>query len=228
IRNTLRRDYPRRRRRPQWHCSVQRNDLVPRAGSLRPPVWISMGWVNDQRQAQRGQLTTTLRRRLTGEVHADPGTLGLYTMDAANYRHVPLAVVLPRSLADVEETVAGCCDLGVSFVSRGGGTSIGGNASGPGVVLDTSRYLGGVHELDPDRLTARVYPGTVLDELQRQARPYGLRYGPDPSTHSRCTIGGMIGNNSCGSHSLAWGRTADTVRSMDVLLSDGTRLTVGR
>jgi len=187
-----------------------------------------MGWVNDQRQAQRQQLTTTLRRRLTGEVHVDPGTLGLYTMDASNYRHVPLAVVLPRELADIEATVAVCRELGVSFVSRGGGTSIGGNASGPGVVLDTSRYLGGVHEIDPDSRTARAYPGTVLDELQRQARPYGLRYGPDPSTHSRCTIGGMIGNNSCGSHSLAWGRTADTVRSMDVLLSDGTRLTVGR
>src|SRR5699024_6839982 len=115
IRNTLLGDCPRRRRLLQRHCSVQRDDLFRCAGSLRPPVWMSMGWVNDQRQAQREQLTTILRRRLTGEVHADPGTLGLYTMDASNYRHVPLAVVLPRSLADIEETVTNCRELGVSF-----------------------------------------------------------------------------------------------------------------
>src|SRR5699024_4939876 len=145
-----------------------------------------------------------------------------------NYRHVPLAVVLPRTVDDITATVTACRELGVSFVARGGGTSIGGNASGPGVVLDTSRYLCGALELEPDNRTARVAPGTVLDELQRGALPHGLRYGPDPSTHRRCTIGGMIGNNSCGSHSLAWGRTADSVRSMTVVLADGTRMTVGK
>lgn len=187
-----------------------------------------MGRVSDEREQQRRHLATALRGRIDGEVRVDPGTLGLYTMDASNYRHVPLGVILPRTVADITETVGACRELGVPFVSRGGGTSIGGNAIGPGVVLDTSRYLGGVHELDPDARVARVAPGTVLDELQEHARPYGLRYGPDPSTHSRCTIGGMIGNNSCGSHSVAWGRTADTVRDMDVLLADGTQLTVGK
>lgn len=187
-----------------------------------------MGWVSDEREQQRQHLAAKLSGCLAGEAHVDPGTLGLYTMDASNYRHVPLAVVLPRTVADIAVAIGVCRELGVPFVSRGGGTSIGGNASGPGVVLDTSRYLGGVHELDPVTRVARVSPGTVLDDLQSHAQPYGLRYGPDPSTHSRCTIGGMIGNNSCGSHSVAWGRTADTLRSMDVLLYDGTQLTVGK
>jgi FAD/FMN-containing dehydrogenase len=112
-------------------------------------------------------------------------------------------------------------------IARGGGTSVAGNACGPGVVLDTSRHLGGVLDLDPVARLARVAPGTVLDDLQALAAPHGLRFGPDPSTHSRCTIGGMIGNNACGSHSVAWGRTVDVVRELDVLLYDGTRLTVG-
>ena len=186
-----------------------------------------MGRVNDERETQRQHLAGILGDRISGEIHTDAGTLALYTIDASNYRHAPLGVVLPHTVEDVERTVEACRELSVPFVSRGGGTSIGGNASGPGVVLDTSRYLAGVHDLDPDTRTARVAPGTVLDDLQAQAQPYGLRYGPDPSTHSRCTIGGMIGNNSCGSHSVAWGRTADTVDSMDVLLYDGTRLSVG-
>ncbi|WP_424923280.1 FAD-binding and (Fe-S)-binding domain-containing protein [Amycolatopsis arida] len=174
----------------------------------------------------------TLRRALTGRVSCpvanDPGTLALYTTDASNYRHEPLAVVLPRTVDDVVAAVAVCRELEVPVIARGGGTSIAGNACGPGVVLDTSRYLGGVRELDPEARTARVAPGTVLDDLQALAAPHGLRYGPDPSTHSRCTIGGMIGNNACGSHSVAWGRTADTVRELTVLTYDGTVLTVGR
>ncbi|GHF48725.1 lactate dehydrogenase [Amycolatopsis bartoniae] len=157
----------------------------------------------------------------------DAGTLALYTTDASNYRHTPLGVVLPRTVDDVVAAVAACREAGAPVIARGGGTSIAGNACGPGVVLDTSRHLRGVRELDAQARTARVAPGTVLDDLQAVAAPHGLRFGPDPSTHSRCTLGGMIGNNACGSHSVAWGRTADNVESLDVLLYDGTRMTVG-
>ncbi|WP_232376670.1 FAD-binding and (Fe-S)-binding domain-containing protein [Amycolatopsis aidingensis] len=180
----------------------------------------------------RHDVRDTLRQRLAGqvagEIAVDPASLALYTTDASNYRHPPLGVLLPRDAEDVLAAVAACRELGVPIVARGGGTSIAGNACGPGLVLDTSRYFAGVHALDPAARTARVAPGTVLDDLQAVAAPHGLRYGPDPSTHSRCTIGGMIGNNACGSHSVAWGRTADTVRELDVLLYDGTRMTVGR
>ncbi|GAA4553912.1 FAD-binding and (Fe-S)-binding domain-containing protein [Amycolatopsis samaneae] len=161
------------------------------------------------------------------EILTDAAVLALYTTDASNYRHVPLGVVLPRSVDDVVAAVAACRERGLPVIMRGGGTSVAGNACGPGVVLDTSRYVRGVAELDPAARLARVAPGTVLDDLQALAAPHGLRFGPDPSTHSRCTLGGMIGNNACGSHSIAWGRTADVVRELDVLLYDGTRMTVG-
>ncbi|MFD2419552.1 FAD-binding and (Fe-S)-binding domain-containing protein, partial [Amycolatopsis pigmentata] len=167
----------------------------------------------------------TLRRRLGDRIAFDAGTLALYTTDASNYRHAPVGVMRPRTVDDVVAAVAAAREAGVPLIARGGGTSIAGNATGPGLVLDLSRYLSGVKEID-GRL-ARVAPGTVLDDLQAAAAPHGLRFGPDPSTHSRCTIGGMIGNNSCGSHSVAWGRTAENLESMEVLLYDGTRMTVG-
>ncbi|SFI93735.1 FAD/FMN-containing dehydrogenase [Amycolatopsis sacchari] len=170
----------------------------------------------------------TLRKLLSEQDAAfDPGALALYTTDASNYRHAPLGVVLPRTADDVVAAVAACRETGAPVIARGGGTSIAGNACGPGLVLDSSRYFAGVRELDVAARTARVAPGTVLDDLQAVAAPHGLRFGPDPSTHSRCTIGGMIGNNACGSHSVAWGRTADNVESLEVLLYDGTRMTVG-
>ncbi|HEV7978192.1 FAD-binding and (Fe-S)-binding domain-containing protein [Amycolatopsis sp.] len=161
------------------------------------------------------------------DISSDSATLALYTTDASNYRHTPLGVALPRTVDDVIAAVAGCRESGLPVITRGGGTSVAGNACGPAVILDTSRYLSGVHDLDPVARTARVAPGTVLDDLQAVAAPHGLRFGPDPSTHSRCTIGGMIGNNACGSHSVAWGRTVDVVQELDVLLYDGTRLRVG-
>ncbi|MBK1786909.1 FAD-binding and (Fe-S)-binding domain-containing protein [Prauserella cavernicola] len=148
-------------------------------------------------------------------------------MDASNYRHVPLAVVFPRSADDVEATLRVCRAHGVGITARGAGTSIGGQALGEGVVLDYSRYLNRILEIDPVNRTARVQPGVVLDALRAAAGEHGLTFGPDPSTHSRCTLGGMIGNDACGSHSVAWGRTADNVVSLDVLTGDGTRLTVG-
>ncbi|KIH98618.1 dimethylmenaquinone methyltransferase [Streptomonospora alba] len=168
-----------------------------------------------------------LRRDVSGTVALDAGTRALYTADASNYRHVPLGVVLPHTVDDVVAAVAACNTYGVPLTPRGGGTSIAGNSIGQGLVIDTSRHLTAIEEIDPRSRTARVQPGVILDDLRAAAAPHGLTFGPDPSTHSRCTIGGMIGNNSCGSHSVAWGTTADNVESLDVLLHDGTRMTVG-
>ncbi|WP_206184990.1 FAD-binding and (Fe-S)-binding domain-containing protein [Thermoactinospora rubra] len=173
-----------------------------------------------------------LRRRLSaalGEQAAfDAGTRALYATDASNYRQVPDAVVVPRTVEDVLATIAVCHDLRVPLVPRGGGTSVAGNALGGGVLLDTSRHLNRVLSIDPDRKIARVQPGVVLDDLRDAAAAYGLTFGPDPSTHSRCTLGGMIGNNACGSHSVFWGRTSDNVHELDIALADGTRMRLGR
>ena len=121
-----------------------------------------------------------------------------------------------------------CHRHGVPLVPRGGGTSVAGNAVTEGVVLDLSRHMDQILDIDPGNGLARVEPGVVLDDLREAAAPHGLTFGPDPSTHSRCTIGGMIGNDACGSHSVAWGRTSDNVVELDVVLADGTRMTVGR
>ncbi|MCC9710406.1 FAD-binding oxidoreductase [Streptomyces sp. MNU76] len=142
-------------------------------------------------------------------------------MDASNYRRVPLGVVAPRDADDVAAVLSVCRAHGVPVVARGGGTSIAGQATGTGVVLDFTRHLNRLVSLDREARTAVVQPGLVLDRLQEAAAPHGLRFGPDPSTHSRCTLGGMIGNNSCGSHSVAWGTTADSVRELSVLTGSG-------
>ncbi|CAM03059.1 FAD/FMN-containing dehydrogenase [Saccharopolyspora erythraea NRRL 2338] len=168
-----------------------------------------------------------LRAALRGPARFDPGTRALYSTDASNYRQVPAAVAYPRDEDDVAAAVAVARAHRVPVTGRGAGTSIAGNAVGPGLVLDFSKHMNRILELDPERRLARVQPGVVLDSLRVQAAPHGLTFGPDPSTHSRCTLGGMIGNNSCGTHSVAWGKTVDNVRSLDVLLSDGTRLQAG-
>jgi len=172
-------------------------------------------------------LSAALRSALRGEVRFNIAERTVSSHDASNYRQFPLGVVKPADLDDVRAAMALCREFGVPVVPRGAGTSIGGQAIGPGaVVFDFRRHLGRILEVDPAARTARVEPGAVLDRLQHAARPYGLRFGPDPSTHSRCTLGGMIGNNACGAHSVAWGRTSDNVRSLDLLLADGTELTV--
>ncbi|WP_432092834.1 FAD-binding and (Fe-S)-binding domain-containing protein [Streptomyces sp. bgisy100] len=162
-----------------------------------------------------------------GEVAADAGRRAQYSADASNYRQVPLAVVFPRSREQVINAVAVCRRLGVPVTSRGAGTSTSGQAVGPGVVLDLSRHYHRVLGVDPAARTATVQPGVVLDDLQAAVAGHGLLFGPDPSTHSRCTLGGMIGNNACGSHSVAWGRTVDNVVELEVLTYRGTVLTVG-
>lgn len=171
--------------------------------------------------------TDRLRRAVRGTVAFDAGTRALYTTDASNYRSAPEAVVIPLDTADVIAAVAVCHEFGVPVVARGGGTSVAGNAFGGGVLIDTSRHLAEIGEVDPHTRTVRVEPGAVLDDVRAAARGHGLTVGPDPSTHDRCTVGGMIGNNACGSHSVAWGTTADNVESLDVLLPDGTRMTLG-
>ncbi|MGC9494976.1 FAD-linked oxidase C-terminal domain-containing protein [Streptomyces sp. WG7] len=173
-------------------------------------------------------LEAALRGAVRGEVGFDTTSRALTTMDASNYRRVPLGVVAPVDADDVAAVLEVCRARGVPVVARGGGTSIAGQATGTGIVLDFTRHMNRLVSLDPEARTAVVQPGLVLDRLQRAAAPHGLRFGPDPSTHSRCTLGGMIGNNSCGSHSVAWGTTADSVRELTVLTARGRRLRLGR
>ncbi|WP_437018577.1 FAD-binding and (Fe-S)-binding domain-containing protein [Streptomyces sp. enrichment culture] len=174
------------------------------------------------------ELEAALRGAVRGEVAFDAASRALATMDASNYRRVPLGVVAPRDADDVAAVLRVCRERGVPVVARGGGTSIAGQATGTGVVLDFTRHMNRIVSLDPEARTAVVQPGLVLDRLQEAAAPHGLRFGPDPSTHSRCTLGGMIGNNSCGSHSVAWGTTADNVRELTVLTARGRPLRLGR
>jgi FAD/FMN-containing dehydrogenase/Fe-S oxidoreductase len=136
----------------------------------------------------------------------------------------PALVAFPRDRDEVVAVVETCLELGVPLTARGAGTSLAGNAVGSGVVMDLARHLGRVRSLDPEAGTAQVEPGVVLDGLQAAARPHGLRFGPDPSTHNRCTLGGMVGNNACGSRALAYGRTADNVLELDVVCGTGQRL----
>ncbi|MGA5184381.1 FAD-binding and (Fe-S)-binding domain-containing protein [Streptomyces pseudogriseolus] len=178
--------------------------------------------MTDQRE-----LAAALRAAVRGEVDFGVTARALTTMDASNYRRVPLGVCAPRDADDVAAALAVCREHGAPVVPRGGGTSIAGQATGTGVVLDFTRHMNRLLSLDPEAGTAVVQPGLVLDRLQEAAAPHGLRFGPDPSTHSRCTLGGMIGNNSCGSHSVAWGTTADNVRTLSVITARGERLRPG-
>jgi FAD/FMN-containing dehydrogenase/Fe-S oxidoreductase len=174
--------------------------------------------------AEPADLLAGLRRAGVGDVDDSGLTRALYSSDASLYRVLPRAVVRPRHPDEIVATLAVCRELGVPLTARGAGTSIAGNAVGPGVVVDTSRYLSGVRSVDPQTRTAVVEPGVVQAALQAAARPHGLRFGPDPSTHNRCTIGGMIGNNACGSRALGYGRTSDNVVALDVVTGAGDRL----
>ncbi|MBL1073172.1 FAD-binding oxidoreductase [Nocardia sp. 2] len=168
----------------------------------------------------RGSWERALRGAIEGEVDTDARRRAEYASDASNYRVLPTAVVYPRTEADVAAALSLARAEGLAVTARGAGTSVAGNAIGPGLVLDFSRHMNRILELDPRRRIARVQPGVVLGALQREAAPHGLRFGPDPSTQNRCTLGGMIGNNACGPHAVAWGRTSDTVRELRIL--DGT------
>ncbi len=172
--------------------------------------------------------TTDLAGALRGagirDVRDDSLTVGMYSTDASIYRVPPEVVVFPRHVDEIEATMSLARETGVPITARGAGTSCAGNSIGPGIVIDTSRYLGRVLEVDPDSRTALVEPGTVHATLQARAREVGLRFGPDPSSHSRCTVGGMIGNNACGNRALGYGRTSDNIVGMDLLTAGGRHL----
>ena len=174
------------------------------------------------------ELEARLKATLRGDVLFDRGSRALYATDASNYRQLPIGVILPRDAADVEAALAACRALGAAVLPRGGGTSLSGQCANVAVVFDFSRYMNGLASIDPAARIAVVQPGIVLDRLRDAAEKYELTYAPDPATHSRCTLGGMIGNNSCGVHGLLGGKTVDNVESLDIVLYDGTRMTVGR
>lgn len=154
-------------------------------------------------------------------VRDDLTTRAAYISDASIYRRLPAAVAEPRTVEDIRGLLALARERGWSVVSRGGGTSVAGNAIGDGLVIDTSRYFNRIISIDPNTETAVIEPGVICDQLRDAAAEYGLTYGPDPSTHSRCTIGGMVANNACGSHSVAWGTSAHNLVSVTVMLADG-------
>lgn len=174
--------------------------------------------------ASSHEITEAFRRAGVADARIDPLTIGMYATDAGIYRVPPRAVVFPRHTDEIAATLAVARDLGIPLTARGAGTSCAGNAVGPGIVIDTARHLGRVLEVDRDSATALVEAGTVHATLQGRAREIGLRFGPDPSSHSRCTVGGMIGNNACGNRALGYGRTSDNIVGMDLLTAAGARL----
>ena len=157
----------------------------------------------------------------------DLGSRALYAADSSNYRQLPIGVVFPRDAADVDAALAACRATGAAVLPRGAGTSLAGQCVNVAVVFDYSRYMNALDAIDPQSKTACVQPGIVLDRLRDAAELHHLTYAPDPATHSRCTLGGIIGNNSCGVHGLLGGKAVDNVQSLDIVLYDGTRMTVG-
>jgi FAD/FMN-containing dehydrogenase/Fe-S oxidoreductase len=173
-------------------------------------------------------LEKELRRRIAGEVRFDAGSRALYATDQSIYRQVPIGVVIPRTIEDVIETVAVCRQFDTPILGRGGGTSLAGQTCNVAVVIDFSKYLHRIIALDPERATAHVEPGVICDQLKDASEVHGLILPPDPATHQYCTLGGMVGNNSCGAHSVMGGRTSDNVEELEILTYDGLRMHVGK
>ena len=197
-------------------------DTLQRAAQLQAGA---TGRSVDPTVAQR--LARVLKGRIAGEVRFDDASRALYATDASNYRQVPIGVVIPRTVDDVVATMAACREFGVPFLSRGGGTSLAGQGCNVAVLVDFSKHVNRLLHLDPLRRLARVEPGIILDQLRGAAEHHHLTFGPDPATHDHNCLGGMLGNNSCGTHSVMAGRTVDNVESLDILTYDGLRLTVG-
>ena len=174
-----------------------------------------------------GALERDLRQRVDGEVRFDAGSRGAYSTDASNYRQVPIGVVVPRTVEAAAAAVAVCAEHGTPVVSRGGGTSLAGQACNAAVVIDWSKYCHRLVSVDPAARTCVVEPGIVLDELNAGLAPHQLMFGPRPATHDHCTLGGMIGNNSCGATAQAYGKTVDNVLRLEVLTGDGERFWAG-
>ena len=172
-------------------------------------------------------LADALRSHIRGEVRFDDGSRALYATDGSNYRQVPIGVVLPHDADDVLAAISLCREFGAPLLCRGGGTSLAGQCCNVAVVLDFSKYMARILEIDPARRIARVQPGVVLDHLRNAAEKHHLTFAPDPASHDRCTIGGMIGNNSCGVHSVMAGKTDDNIEELEIVTYDGTRLRLG-
>ena len=173
-------------------------------------------------------LERALRSQLRGEVRFDSGSRALYATDGSNYRQVPIGVVLPRDVDDVLATISLAREYGAPILCRGSGTSLAGQCCNVAVILDFTRYMNHILEIDPARRVARVQPGVVLDNLRNAAEKHHLTFGPDPASHDRCTLGGMIGNNSCGVHSVMAGKTDENIEALDILTYDGLRMSVGK
>jgi FAD/FMN-containing dehydrogenase/Fe-S oxidoreductase len=172
-------------------------------------------------------LAGELARRIRGEVRFDAGDRAMYATDGSNYRHVPIGVVIPRTVEDVVQTVRICREHGAPVLPRGGGTSLAGQCCNVAVVIDFSKYLNQVLSVDAELATVRVLPGVLRDRVTGETERHGLTFAPDTATHRWATIGGMLGNNSCGIHSVMAGRTEDNVEELDILLYDGFRMRVG-
>jgi FAD/FMN-containing dehydrogenase/Fe-S oxidoreductase len=188
--------------------------------------------LDHERFSAHRELESLLKKSLRGPdasdlVRFDLGSRALYAADASNYRQLPIGVIFPRDAADVETALAACRATGAAVLPRGAGTSLAGQCVNVAVVFDFSRFMNSLEELDPAKRLARVQPGIVLDRLRDAAELHHLTYAPDPATHSRCTLGGIIGNNSCGVHGLLGGKAVDNVETLDIVLYDGTRMTVG-
>ena len=202
------------------------DELIPK----KKPVEIKRRDWQPSHKVNVGKLESMLRKNVEGEVRFDAGSKAMYAVDASNYRQVPIGVVVPKAKEDVVQTVAACRKVGVPLLSRGGGTSLAGQCCNVAVVIDWSKYMHGVLEVNLPERWARVLPGTVCDELRnRVLRESGrmLTWGPDPATHNHCCFGGMIGNNSCGAHAQMSGKTDNNIEDLEVLLYDGTRMTAG-
>jgi FAD/FMN-containing dehydrogenase/Fe-S oxidoreductase len=173
-------------------------------------------------------LEQALKNKIRGEVRFDSGSRALYATDSSNYRQIPIGVVVPKTIDDVIQTISLCREFSAPVLSRGGGTSLAGQCCNVAVVLDFSKYLSKILELNPQEKLARIEPGIVLDDLRAEAEQHHLTFAPDPSTHNHCTLGGMIGNNSCGVHSVMAGKTVENIEELEVLTYDGLRLRVGK
>ena len=192
------------------------------------PDFAELARISKAKVVDTAGLAAALKRDLRGEVRFDDGSRALYATDGSNYRQVPIGVVLPRDVDDVVAAIAVAREFSAPILCRGGGTSLAGQCCNVAVVLDFSKYMARILEVDPARRIARVQPGVVLDNLRNAAEKHRLTFGPDPATHDRCTLGGMIGNNSCGVHSVMAGKTDDNVEELEILTYDGLRMRVGQ
>src|SRR3954453_15316291 len=213
---------PRHAGRRQWLAGRGRRATAP--GGL-PMTTLQQ---HSDRTDRLSAAAEALRDRVDGEVRFDPGTRAAYSTDASNFRQLPLGVVLPHTIEAAVEAVRVCHDHRLPLVSRGGGTSLAGQCTNEAVVIDFTKYCHRLVSVDAEQHRCVVEPGIVLDVLNRQLAPTGLRFGPEPATHQNCTLGGMIGNNSCGATAQRTGKVVDNVAALDVLLYDGTRFTVRR